>query len=86
MAGAYLPSNTHDGNYNTWYSVKDGAVEGNFLKLYLTQTCNVGEVVFVCRRGGDFRERMLNTEVKVYSTRGGGESQVASCGIITGTF
>ena len=78
---SYTPDKAHDGDYNTWYSVKDNAVAGNFLKLYLSQTYSIEEVIMVSRN--QFPGRMINTEAKVYST-GGGETEVASCGQITG--
>ena len=81
--GDYTPDKTHDGNYNTWYSIKGGAVAGNFLKLYLSQAYSIGEVNMTCRPGPRMFERMVNTEVRVYSTVSG-ETEVASCGTITG--
>ena len=58
---------------------------GNFLKLYLSETCSIGEVIMVSRSGDWYVGRMVNTEVRVYSTEGG-ESEVASCGTISGSF
>ena len=79
----YKPPNAHDGNYNTIYGVKDGAVAGNFLKLYLSKAYSIGEVKMTSRDGNSFYNRIVNTEVRVYST-GNGEMEVASCGKITG--
>ena len=83
--GAYTSSKAHDGDYDTWYSIKDGEVAGNFLKLYLSQTYSIWEVIIVSRLGSEFDERILNTEVRLHLTEGG-ETEVASCGIITGTL
>ena len=81
--GDYTPDKAHDGDYDTWYSVKNGAVAGNFLKLYLSQAYSIGQVEMTSRRGHRYDERMVNTEVRVYSTVSG-ETEVASCGKITG--
>ena len=80
---SYTPNKAHDGDNNTFYSPKDGALTGNFLKLYLVQTYSVGKVTMVSRKGYAFADRMVNTEVRVYSTVGG-ENELASCGKITG--
>ena len=77
----YTPNKAHDGNYDTWYSLKDYAVAGNFLKLYLSKVYSIEKVEMVSRR--KYRPRMLNTEAKVYSTVDG-ETEIGSCGIITG--
>ena len=82
--GHYTPDKAHDGNYNTWYSVKDGAVAGNFLKLYLSRAFSIGQVNMTSRRGLHYVMSMVNTEVRVYSTVSG-ETEVASCGKITGS-
>ena len=79
----YVAANAHDGDYNTWYSVKDNAVAGNFLKLYLSRASSIREVKMVSRVGSDYAERMKNTEVRVYSTKNV-ETKVSSCGKITG--
>ena len=81
--GNYIPKNAYDGNYNTWYSVKDNEVAGNYLKLYLFQADKITEVKMTSRPGRGFVLRMVNTEVRVYSTENG-EREVASCGRITG--
>ena len=83
--GNYYPDKAHDGNYDTWYCVKDGEVAGNFLKLYLSDTYSIGEVFMVSRSRNGYRDRFMNTEMRVYSTEGG-EVEVASCGTITGNF
>ena len=84
---SYTPNKAHDGDYNTWYSVKDGEVAGNFLKLYLSETYSIGLVIMVSRGMSSAKmvERMVNTEVRVYSTEGE-ETELASCGTITGNF
>ena len=78
----YIPANAHDGSYDTWYAVKDGAVKGNFLKLYLSRDYCITELEIVSRKG-NYIERLNNTEARVYSTVNGG-TEVSSCGIITG--
>ena len=82
---SYSPDRAYDGNLDTFYAVRDGAVAGNFLKLFLSETFSIGEVIVVCRKSdyNGIADRMLNTELRVYSTEGG-ETQVASCGTITG--
>jgi hypothetical protein len=57
-------------------------VEGNFLKLYLFNAYSIEEVKMISRSGNGFTQRMLNTEVRVYSTTSGGV-EVASCDKIT---
>ena len=79
----YKPENAHDGKYNTLYSVRDEAVAGNFLKLYLSQAYSITTVKMTSRLGLGFVTRMVNTEVRVYTTEGG-ETEVTSCGKITG--
>ena len=81
--GNYIAANAYDKNYNTHYSVKDGAMAGNFLKLYLSKAYSITEVKMISREGGAFADRMVNTEVRVYSTKNR-ETKVASCGKITG--
>ena len=81
--GNYKPSNAHDGNYSTWYCIKDKAVAGNFLKLYLSQAYSIGQVNIISRAGLEYVKRMVNTEVRVYSTVSG-DGEPASCGKITG--
>ena len=82
--GNYKAANAYDGDYDTQYSVKDNAVAGNFLKLYLSQRYNIGEVKMTSRKGGSMSVRMLNTKVLVYSTDAI-DVPVATCGTITGT-
>ena len=77
-AGDYTPEKAWDANLNTWYSVKDGAVSGNYLKLYLSQASSIGQVKMTSRT--NYVERMISTKVIVYFN----SSEVASCGKITG--
>lgn len=82
----YKPANAYDGSYDTWYCPKDNAVDGNYLKLYLSQA-NFIRLVKMANRGSDIYEqdRIVNTELRVYSTGNGEtETEVASCGKITG--
>ena len=77
---SYPPRNAHDGNYKSLYSVKDGSMPGNYLKLYLSRAFSITTVRVTSRRA--MENRMENTEGKVYSTAI--EIEVASCGKITG--
>ena len=81
----YSSDKAHDGNYErSRYSPKDGAMAGNFLKLYLSQAYSIGDVIMFCRAGKAYADKMINTEVRVYSTVSG-ENDLVTCGIITGT-
>ena len=83
----YTPDKAHDGDFDTWYSVKDGAVAGNFLKLYLGGSYKIEYVKVTCRGGNkDFLSRLENTEVRVSLSTGGVETSVASCGEIHGRY
>ena len=77
----YKPGNAHDGNYKSLYSVQDGSVAGNFLKLYLSRAYSITEVRVTSRQG--FEKRIEDTEARVYSSVKI-EAEVASCGKITG--
>lgn len=79
--GGYPHSNAHDGNYNTWYSIQDGSMAGNFLKLYLGRAFSITLVRVTSQKGTE--DRLANTEGRVFST-GKIEIEVASCGKITG--
>ena len=79
----YTPNKAHDGDDGTFYSPKDGAMAGNFLKLYLSKSYSIGKVIIISREGISFSKKMNNTEVRVYSTVGG-ENELKSCGKITG--
>ena len=83
----YAPDKAYDGDYTTFYSVKDGYAEGNFLKLYLSQKQRIGTVMLTDRQKGCCTHRIIGTVVMVYSTEGGKETKVANCGEeITGGF
>ena len=77
---SYFPNKAHDDNTDTFYSVKDNQLAGNFLKLYLPQAEGIGALIVISRAGDWYAERIVNTEVKVYL----GENEVASCGTISG--
>ena len=81
----YTSDLAHDLDYETFYSPKDNAIAGNFLKLYLSQDYSIGEVKFISRPNNNFVNRMQNTELKLYSS-GESEIEIASCGKITGTY
>ena len=78
--GTKGPGKAHDGNLNSVYSPKDGEVEGNFLKLYLSQAYSITEVKMISRADEEYAERMIGTEATIYRTT----DKVASCGKITG--
>ena len=83
---SFTSDKAYDGNYHTFYSPKDREVAGNFLKLYLSQAFSITEVKMTSRPD-IFVERILNTEVKIYSAPTGekeAEIDMASCGKITG--
>ena len=84
---SFTSDKAYDGNYYTFYSPKDREVAGNFLKLYLSQAFSITEVKMTSRPDRFFVERILNTEVKIYSAPTGdkgAEIDMASCGKITG--
>ena len=81
------PEKAYDGDYNTYYSVKDDDAKGNFLKLHLSQKYRIGTVMLTNRQEGCCEQRIIGTVVMVYSTEGGKETKVANCGEeITGGF
>ena len=83
----HAPGRAHDGDYTTFYTVKDGDAVGNYLKLYLSQKHVIGTVKITNRGDGCCKDRILGTTVMVYSTEGGKETKVADCGEeITGRF
>ena len=83
-ATRYSPENAYDGDYTTTYNVKDNDAVGNFLKLYLSGTHHIGSVKLT-HKLDHVRERIIGTEVLVYSTQGGEETKVVTCGdIISG--
>ena len=81
----YSSNKAHDGDYDTHYSPKDGAMAGNYLKLYLTGVAGIGEVKMISRRDNMFINRMPNTEVRVYCCNTTEMIQVSSCGKLIGT-
>ena len=70
----------HDGDYGTFYSVKDGDTVGNFLKLSLSGINIIGQVKITNRLDGCCAQRIVDTEVKVYK----GDIETGNCGTITG--
>jgi hypothetical protein len=76
----FQPSNAIDGNFDTFYSVKDGDADGNFLKLTLSGMFKIGNVKVTNRLDSDCcPQRIRGTEVKVKS----GNREVRSCGTIS---
>ena len=75
----FLPEYAYDGNYDTFYSVKTGDTQDNFLKLFLSKTNIVCEVRITSRLDC-CAERMVGTSVRVFS----GAEEVADCGTIEG--
>ena len=76
----HAPEKAYDGDYETFYSVKDGDGEINFLKLYLSQKYKIGTVKLTNRPTGCCDQRIVGTVVMLYSTDGGKETRVADCG------
>ena len=75
------PNKAYDGDYNTYYSVKDGDALGNYLKLFLSQTYQIGSVKLTNRKEGCCEQRIVGTKVMVYLTgEDGEETKVADCG------
>ena len=61
-------------------------MEGNFLKLYLSEKSWIGTVMLT-NRVNCCQERIIGTVVMVYSTEGGSETKVGDCGTeITGNL
>ena len=80
------PSNAHDNDFNTFYSVKDGDTAGNFLKLYFSDLYVVDRVEMTNRLDCCYG-RFKNTAAFVYlSDEHGHETEVKYCGKITGTL
>ena len=83
----FAPEKAYDGDYTTFYSVKDGDAEGNFLKLFLSDKYKIDSVKLTNREEGCCENRIVGTVVMVYSTEGEEETKVANCGAkITGYF
>lgn len=74
------PSKAHDGKYDTFYSVKDKDATGNFLKLFLGDSYEVGRVVITNRLDACCQGRLAGTEVMVYSRI----METGNCGSIEG--
>ena len=82
------PSNAHDGNYGTFYSVKDdrNGIMGNYLKLYLDGLFTISTVK-VTNRLDEYTNRFINTKVMVITTdatRLGASGGRTDCGTVTG--
>ena len=80
------PSYAHDGNYGTFYSVKDGDTADNYLKLYLDGIYTISTVKVTNRLDGH-HGRFGNTKVMVITTdatRAGALVGVTDCGTVTG--
>ena len=81
------PSNAHDNDFNTFYSVKDSDTAGNFLKLYFPDSYVVDRVDITNRLDTCCSGRFKNTAAFVYFRDGQGhETVVKYCGKITGTL
>ena len=84
---SFAPEKAYDRDYTTFYSVKDGDAEGNYLKLFLSDKHRIDSVVMSNRKKGCCGQRILGTVVMVYSIEGEEETKVADCGAkITGYF
>ena len=75
----HKPSYAHDGNYNTFYSVKDHDTGGNYLKLFLDRVYRISYVDVTNRHDGHL-DRFAGTRVKVISRNNNRETD---CGTIT---
>jgi hypothetical protein len=76
----FAPSKAYDGDYSTFYSVKDNDAVGNFLKLYLSGSFRIGIIKLTNRVDGCCAERIRNTVVKVHSEN----NEAGDCGTISG--
>ena len=76
----FAPEKAYDGDNTTFYALKDGDAEGNFLKLYLSQKHRIGTVKLSNAKSKCCTHRIVGTVVMVYSTEGGNETKVANCG------
>ena len=83
--GGMPPSKAHDGNYGTFYSVKDGDTADNYLKLYLDGIYTISTVKVTNRLDGHYG-RFGNTMVMVITTDATrvGAVEVTDCGTVTG--
>ena len=76
----HAPEKAYDGNYTTFYSVKDSDTDGNYLKLYLSEKYRIGTVQVTNREEGCCEQRIIGTVVMVYTIEGGKETKVTDCG------
>ena len=84
--GIFNPSNAHDNDFNTFYSVKDYDTTGNFLKLYFSDLYVVDRVEITNRLDCCYG-RLKNTAAFVHlSDEKGQETEVKFCGKITGIY
>jgi hypothetical protein len=79
-ATRFSPDKAYDGDYRTFYSVKDSDAVGNFLKLCLAQKYRIGTVMLTNRKKGCCEQRILGTDVMVYFTEGQRETKISNCG------
>ena len=81
------PNKAYDWDYKTFYKVKEGDAEGNFLKLYLPEKSTIGRVKLINTKDACCKHSIVGTMVTVYSTAGGKETKVVNCGeMITGDY
>ena len=78
------PSKAYDGDYSTFYSVKDGDADGNFLKLHLQMVYLITRVKVTNRLDGCCAQRILDTVIKVQVEVGGSVRDTGTCGTIAG--
>ena len=76
----YAPEKAYDEDYTTFYTVKDGDVDGNYLKLYLSQRYRIGTVKLTNREEGCCEQRIVDTVVMVYASDVADETKIANCG------
>lgn len=81
LANKHSHVKAYDGDYTTFYSVKDGDANQNRLQLFLSRKYGIGTVKLTNRVKGCCHSRIVGTEVMVYSSN---EAQiyerVAKCG------
>ena len=81
----FKPSNAHDNDYGTYYSVKDRDTNGNFLNLYFSEINSIYEVKITNRLDTCCSGRIKNTALYVYfKDDEDNEKEVELCGTITG--
>ena len=82
----FKPGNAHDNDPDTFYSVKDGDTQGNFISLHLAHINAIYEVKITNRLDTCCSNRIRNTALYVYFKDDlGNEREVKFCGKITGT-